>query len=72
MTKRIVRELAERIVDNRDKFKHIIRQLELAGKTVDYCRYDSKGNPVEITYLEIVKLGLTGLSMTDVKEVLNA
>ena len=72
MTKRIVRELAERIIDNRDKFRHIIRQLELAGKTVDYCRYDTKGEPMQTTYLEMAKLGLTGLSMTDVKEVLNA
>ena len=72
MTKRIIKELAERIVDNKDKFKHIIRQLEMAGKTVDFCRYDSKGEPMETTYLEMVKLGLTGLSMTDVREVLNA
>ncbi len=70
MTKRIIKELAERIVDNRDKFRHIIRQLELAGKTTDDCRYDNKGNPMEITYLEIVELGLTGLSMADVRDIL--
>ena len=71
MTRKIVKELAEGIVDNGEKYRRVIQQLG-NGKTLDYCEFDRNGKPREVTYLEMVKVGITGLSLSDVKEILSA
>ncbi len=65
-----IKQLARNIAHNEVLLGKVIRQLELAGKTKDYCDFDSKGEPRDVSYLAMVRFGIDGLTLQQIRDVL--
>jgi hypothetical protein len=44
--------------------------LRYKGKTKDYANVDSKGEPTDVEYLELVRYGLNGCTMKVIADIL--
>jgi hypothetical protein len=56
--------------DKEARLRSICMQLKAKGKTKDYSNVDSKGEPVGIEYLEIVRFGTSGTTFKTISEVI--
>ncbi len=66
----IIEALADKKV--RARLKSIYWRLNQAGTTDDYSRVDEDGKPGKITYLELVRYGIGGVSFKTIGELLDA
>ena len=65
------RQLATKLIDNKDKLQRIYHYLILAGKTHDYTDIDKDGKPRSIHFTDTVRYGINGLKFTDIGDILS-
>jgi hypothetical protein len=52
------------------RLRSICIQLKSKGKTKDYNTLDSKGEPVDQEYLELVRFGISGCTLKAIADVI--